>query len=64
MSSPDDYTNIPIDEWILTIKAGSINNFDGAGKWMKDNKFITDKIFDNVFSEPPEGTTSVAWYSK
>lgn len=55
---------ITIEEWQTSVKAGQFNEYDGAGCWVRDGQEMTDCAFDDVFSEPPEGATHIAWYNK
>jgi hypothetical protein len=51
-------------EWQEAVKAGAFNHFDGSGSWVKDGEYMTDKVFDDVFGDVPEGATHVEWYNK
>lgn len=51
-------------DWKEAVEFGLFNEYDGSGCWLRDGKFMTDNIFDDVFKEPPEGATHVAWYNK
>jgi hypothetical protein len=59
--SDDVYT---LAEWRSAVAAGAFNEYDGSGCWLKDTKFMTGRIFDDVFTTPPEGVTHVVWYNK
>jgi hypothetical protein len=60
---PDDDL-MTIEEWKNSVKMGFFNKMDGSGSWVKDGKFMTTFVFDDVFGPVPEGATHVVWYSK
>jgi hypothetical protein len=51
-------------EWRSQVEAGHFNEHDGSGCWVKDNTHMTDHLFDDVFSDPPDGCTHVVWFNK
>jgi len=57
----DVYT---LADWKDAVKLGHFNEYDGSGCWVKDGYHMTDDVFDDVFTTPPEGATHVAWFNK
>jgi len=58
-----------LDEWKKAVEGGLFNSYDGSGSWVQVNEhglasYVTDKLFDDVFSAPPEGATHVEWFNK
>ena len=53
-----------IAAWRDAVKVGAFNEHDGSGAFVKDGKYMTEKIFDDVFGPAPEGATHVEWYNK
>lgn len=61
----DDDDVYTLADWRAAVRAGYFNEYDGSGCFAKDGKFIfPDRVFDDVFAEPPDGATHVVWFNK
>ena len=53
-----------VEEWKRNVSHGYFNEFDGSGSFVSNGKYVTGRLFDDVFGEIPEGVTHIEWYNK
>lgn len=61
---PDYADMFTLDDWRAAVRQGLFNEYDGSGCWVRDGKYMTKAVFDDVFGPTPDGATHVAWFNK
>jgi hypothetical protein len=50
---PDDACLFTLEEWNQAIDDRMVATDDGSGRWVKDGRFLTGELDDDVFGHPP-----------